>query len=169
MTTVAYRSGVMACDSCWTYGGTVDVLATKIVRLSSGALLGHAGQNDARAVVTLLDKARTQNQLPSYEALAAVRADVLGLLVLPTGRVFKVGTTIVSPENWTEDFDGDDIGIWEINGPFAAIGSGGDMALVAMASGKNAREAVTLACRFDLNSRLPLHSVTLAWPKKRKR
>lgn len=168
MTTVAYRAGTMACDSCWTYGGTVDVLATKIVRLSSGALLGLSGQNDSRQMVGMLDRAKTPGQLPSYEAMTAVRADILALLVLPSGRTFKVGTSIVSPENWDAEFDSDDIGLWELNGPFSAIGSGGDMALVAMAAGKSARDAVALAARFDLNSRLPLHSMTLARPKRKR-
>lgn len=159
MTTVAYRNGQMACDSCWTYGGTVDTLATKINRLSSGALFGQAGQNDGRGLVALLDKVKTPGQLPSYEALMALRADVLGLLVLPKGRIFKVSTTIVAPENW--DAEMDDYGLWEITGPFSAIGSGGDMALVAMECGKSAREAVRIACKFDPNSRGPVHVVDL--------
>ena len=96
MTTIAYKDGLMACDSCWTYGGTVDTLTTKITRLASGALFGTAGQNDARSLVSLIDKVKTPNQLPSYEALLSLRADVLGLLVLPKGRVYKIATTIIS-------------------------------------------------------------------------
>lgn len=159
MTTIAFDGKIMACDSCWTYGGTIDTLSTKIVRLSSGGLLGMAGQNDGRAIQTLLDKVKTPNQIPSYEAIMAIRADVLGLLVLPRGRVYKIATTITSPENWEEGMD--DFGMWEITGPFAAVGSGGDMALVAMECGKPARDAVRIACKYDPNSRPPIHMQTL--------
>lgn len=160
MTTIAFDGKTMACDSCWTYGGTVDTLTTKITRLSSGGLFGTAGQNDSRAVNALIDKAKMPSQLPGYEALMAVRADVLGLLVLPKGRVYKIATTIISPENWDETMD--DYGLWEITGPFAAVGSGGDMALAAMECGKPARDAVRIACKFDPNSRPPIHVQTLA-------
>lgn len=159
MTTIAFDGKTLACDSCWTLGGTVDTLSTKIVRLSSGSLFGTAGQNDSRAVNALLDKVKTPGQLPSYEALMAIRADVLGLLVLPKGRVYKVATTIISPENWNEDMG--DFGLWEISGPFTAIGSGGDLALVAMECGKSARDAVRIACKYDPQSRGPVHQMAL--------
>lgn len=89
----------------------------------------------------------------------SLRADVLGLLVLPRGRVYKIATTIISPENWNEGMD--DYGMWEINGPFAAVGSGGDMAIVAMDCGKSARDAVRVACKYDPNSRPPVHVALL--------
>lgn len=159
MTTIAYDGKIMACDSCWTYGGTVDTLSTKIVRLSSGGLLGCAGQNDGRALVSLLDKVKTPSQLPSYEAIMGLRADILAMLVLPKGRVYKVATVITSPGNWQEDMG--DFGIWEITGPFASVGSGGDLALVAMDCGKSARDAVRIACKYDPNSRAPIHFLPL--------
>ena len=111
-------------------------------------------------MVALVDKVKTPGQLPSYEALMAIRADVLGLLVLPKGRVYKIATTITSPENWTEDMG--DFGLWEITGAFAAVGSGGDAALVAMECGKIARDAVRIACKYDPNSRAPVHVLPLA-------
>jgi hypothetical protein len=162
MTTIAFDGKTMACDSCWTYGGTVDTLTTKIIRLSSGGLLGMAGQNDGRPILSLVDKVKTPSQLPSYEAIMGIRADVLALLVLPKGRVYKIATTITSPENWNEDMG--DFGLWEITGPFAAVGSGGDAALVAMECGKLARDAVRVACKYDPNSRPPIHIVPLAKP-----
>lgn len=160
MTTIAFDGNAMACDSCWTYGGTVDTLTTKIIRLSSGAIFGTAGQNDARSVNALVDKAKTPGQLPSYEAILALRADVLGLLVLPKGRVYKIATTIISPENWEEGMG--EFGLWEVTGPFSAVGSGADMALVAMECGKAAKDAVRIACKYDPNSRGPVHMMPLA-------
>ena len=121
-----------------------------------------AGQNDSRPLIALVDKVKTPGQLPSYEAIMSIRADILALLVLPKGRVYKIATTIVSPEQWNEDIG--DCGLWEITGPFAAVGSGGDAALVAMECGKKAQDAVRIACKYDPNSRPPIHSMPLAKP-----
>lgn len=159
MTTIAFDGKTMACDSCWTCGGTVDTLTTKIVRLSSGGILGCAGQNDSRPVIQLLDKVKTPAQIPSYDSIMSIRASILGLFVLPKGRVYKIATTITSPENWEEGME--DFGIWEITGPFAAVGSGGDMALAALECGKPSKDAVRVACKYDPNSRPPIHVVTL--------
>lgn len=159
MTTIAYRDGIMACDSAWTYGGTVDTLTTKIERLSSGALLGMAGQNDGRILSVMLDKVKTPAGLPSYQAIMDVRADLMALLVLPKGKVYKIETTILAPENWDPDASG--FGLWEITGPFAAVGSGGDCALTAMECGKSAFDAVRIACKYDINSRGPVHKMAL--------
>lgn len=161
MTTIAYKDGVMACDSCWTYGGTIDVLATKISRLANGALLGQSGSNDGRYFEKLLGKVKSPASLPTHEQLREIRQDFLGLLVLPSGKIFKLSTTFITPENWNCEFDPDDVGLWEITGPFAAVGSGGDFAIVAMECGKSAKEAVDIACRFDPNSRGPIHSLSL--------
>jgi ATP-dependent protease HslVU (ClpYQ) peptidase subunit len=161
MTTIAYKAGVMACDSAWTCGGTVDTLTTKIERLSSGALLGMAGQNDGRALSALLDKVKTPAQLPDYETIMNLRASLMALLVLPKGKIYKIETTVVSPENWSEDSPDGTFGLWEITGPIAAVGSGGDLALAVMEAGKGAKDAVRIACKYDINSRLPIHTMTL--------
>lgn len=148
----------MASDSCWSCGGTVDTLANKMERLSGGALVGTAGQGDCRPLVALLDKVRTPAGLPSYEAISAVRSECLALVVLPKGRIFKIATTIVSPGSWD---DSTGIGMWEIAGTFTAIGSGSDLALVAMECGKSARDAVRIACKYDTASRPPVHVMEL--------
>jgi len=166
MTTIAYRDGIMACDSCWTCGdGTVDTLCTKIVRLSSGALLGSAGGNDSRTIERLLDRVKTPAAVPSYEELAAIRQDFIGLLVLPKGQIYKIAATAAQPDKCDEC----DLGAWQIHGLFAAAGSGADLALGAMAAGKSAKEAVAIACRYDVNSRPPVHATALAGPRQIKK
>lgn len=165
MTTIAYRDGIMACDSCWSYDDGLDTSQTKIRRLVSGALLGSAGDNDSRELEHLFDKVRTRGQLPTKAALLALRCDYLGILVLPGGAVFKVGATHVSEANWDKGFS-EDIGIWEINAPFTTVGTGSRWATGAMAAGKSAREAVQIACRYDLNSRPPIYVVPLKAPEK---
>lgn len=161
MTTIAYRDGIMACDSAWTCGGTVDTLTTKIERLPSGAILGMAGQNDGRSLSAMLKNVKTPAGLPSYDDIMNLRASLMALLVLPKGKIFKIETTVVSPENWAEDSPDGTFGIWEITGPFAAVGSGGDCALVAMECGKSAFDAVRIACKYDINSRGPVHKMAL--------
>lgn len=161
MTTIAYRDGQMACDSCWASDDVVDALANKITRLSGGALYAGSGQADDRSLVAMLDKVKTPAQLPSYEALMALRLDAGALLVLPKGRIYKIGTSVAAPG--TAEFE---CGLYEIPGPFAAIGSGWIIATVAMDCGKSARDAVRIACKYDLNSRPPVHVVNLALKAK---
>jgi len=160
MTTVAWDGKVMASDSCWSLDDAVDSLMNKISRLSSGALLGQAGDNDARAIVRMLDKIKTPAGLPLRDDLLKIRLDYMGLLVFPKGRVFKVSLTHHSEAHWGPDFK-EDIGIWEISTPFTAIGSGKEFAIGAMAAGKSAPDAVRIACRYDINSRPPVHTVKL--------
>ena len=98
--------------------------------------------------------------MPSYKTLAELRLDFLGLLVLPRGRILKVATTMISPENWDADMH-DDLGVWPIDMPFAAVGTGTEIAIGAMAAGANVVAAVRIAARYDMNSRLPVHSLPL--------
>lgn len=164
MTTIAYRNGIMACDSCWTSRGDLQYTSlSKIRRLASGGLLGQAGTNDSREIDKLLDGVRKPEQLPMRPALYALSIDFIGILVLPAGRVFMVA----SRED-AKDFE-DEVGIWELNRDFASCGSGGDIALGAMAAGASAERAVEIACQFDINSRPPVHEVALAMPGARRR
>lgn len=160
MTTIAFKDGVMACDSCFSYGNSIDTLSTKIYRLRSGALLGQAGSNDARIFIHLLDSIKKPEALPSYEVLAQMRVGFLGLLVFPSKRIFKIATMFTSPENWTEDNE-EDLGVWEVEHRFTAIGTGSDFAVGAMEAGADARKAVRIACKRDMSSRLPVHSLSL--------
>jgi ATP-dependent protease HslVU (ClpYQ) peptidase subunit len=170
VTTVVWsgKEQVMACDSCWALAGLIDTLAIKISRLKGGALLGQAGANDARPIMALLNDVRTPGQMPSLEALLAARVDFAGLLVLPKGQVYKVMTTFISEANWDKEASEGDLGIWEIKRPFAAVGSGSELAMGALAAGASARRAVRVACEFDINSRPPIHVVPLSTMSKSK-
>lgn len=155
MTTVAYRNGVMACDSCWSHQSAVDTLQKKVIRLKSGALLGQAGDNDAREIINILNKIGNEKLLPLRTELHRIRCEFFGLLVMSSGKMFKIATTHQAPETWTDEFE-DDLGIWPVRGKFAAIGSGSDFAIGAMAHGASAKQAVRIACRYDLYSRPPV-------------
>lgn len=161
MTTIAYKDGIIACDSAWSYNGGVSSSAKKLIRLrKSGALIGLTGGNDVREVIALFERITTVRGLPSYGELAAVKVDSGGLLILPPTRkrpprIFKFSTT---NKNLDHE-DADDLGLWEISLPIAAAGSGGDYATGAMAAGKTAAQAVAIACRWDMASKPPVHWV----------
>lgn len=134
MTTIAYKDGIMACDSCWTGDEMQETSQSKIVRLSSGALLGGSGDNDSREIHQLLDKVKTAKQLPQRTQLAALRVSFSGLLVLRSGAVFKISADFGEKETDS------DYGIWPVGRRgMAAAGSGGHLAIGAMAAGKSAR------------------------------
>lgn len=155
MTTIAYKDGMMACDSCWTLNSTQVTSLSKITRLASGGLLGQAGDNDGREMEAFLGKVRAPRGLPLRKELLELRLSFSGLLVLPTGHVYRVDCR----ENPT-DYD-DEVGFTTISKKFAACGSGWELALGAMAAGKTAREAVLIAAEFDINTRTPVHSMRL--------
>lgn len=154
MTTIAYRDGTMASDSCWADEGLQTTSLSKIDRLSSGALFGAAGDGDIRALLALIDKVKSPDKLPTKAELAATRCEVKGILVFKAGQVWMIGI-----EKSGEHFDAM---VWPANRSIAGVGSGGELAVGAMAAGKSAAEAVRIACRFDINSRPPVHSVKLA-------
>jgi ATP-dependent protease HslVU (ClpYQ) peptidase subunit len=161
MTTIAYRDGVMACDSCWTMGSEIDTLTTKISRLPNGALFGQAGMNDGRAVVKLMKEKNWE--LPSFEELMQIRLDSTNLLVFKDGRIFKIVTVHIPPEIWDKDTKEsiEDLGCWEVNRTFTAIGSGGPYAMGAMLAGVGAPRAVEIACQMDIYSRPPIDNLFL--------
>ena len=161
MTTIAYKGGIMACDSCWSGGaGDVVTLTTKIMVTKGGCLLGTAGEVDSRDLEELLGRAKTPKQLPTHSQLRDIHTDSSAMLVFPDGRIFyfstepanggKSGSRIYSPEMM-------EVKPWG----YFAIGSGGRYARVAMRCGANATEAVEIACEFDTLSRPPVHRLAL--------
>ncbi len=170
MTVIAWRFGVMACDSCWATDGVHNVTMNKILRLASGALLGSAGENDARAMYELLKHVKTEKQLPSAAQLAATKLSYHGLIALPKGGVWHVVTDKHDTHGYPHD-DQMDFGCFPADtiGGYAACGSGGDFALGAMAASTEvtAKLAVSAAIRHQVNCRGPIHAFPLA-PKVRK-
>jgi hypothetical protein len=155
MTTIAYKAGIMACDSCWTIGDQQVTALTKIVRLPSGGLLGQAGDNDAREMIDFLGKIKSAKGLPYRKALLELRCEFAGILVLPTGQVFKI-TCREDPLDYK-----DEVGFTPITRKYAACGSGNEYAIGAMAAGLCARDAVRIAAEHDINTRGPIHVMRL--------
>jgi hypothetical protein len=165
MTVIAYCKGIMACDSMW--GDDNDMLLTrrtKLTRLSSGAIIGEAGDDDSRHVIELLSKVKTPAGLPSREALLKLAIDYDAVLVFPSGRIFSI--SIGAPEHGERDYW--TAGLFEVSESYYAVGHGAAHAFTAMECGKSAHDAIRLACRRDLMCREPIHMMHLIPPAKTK-
>ena len=164
MTTIAYKDGVMAADSKCTDEYMAFLTRTqKIFRLANGALIGTAGDADARELMDLLAKS-TWKRLPSKGDLAATKTNFAGILAFPNGKVFlvDVGTHDVGSmdSEWTAS-------ILEVEERMCAVGSGQQFAIGAMAAGKSAHDAVVIACRYCSFSQPPVKEVPVKpVPKK---
>jgi ATP-dependent protease HslVU (ClpYQ) peptidase subunit len=160
MTTIAFKDGIMASDSCISGGGYYGASVNKVQRTSAGALIGWCGEADNRAVLTLIDKVKKPAQLPTKQEIAACLTDCQVLIAFGPNSLYIVGCD--------EDDSGRYHGYVNVcNLGAAAIGSGSHLALGAMLAGKSAREAVSIACKIDNNSKLPVNSMSFT-PKTTK-
>lgn len=114
-------------------------------------MIGEAGDADNRDILNLLGKA-TLLKLPLKAKLKATETEFRGIWLFKTGEVFRVEVS-KSDDKWTAE-------ILQITEKQLAVGSGGAYALGAMLAGKNAVEAVKIACRLDNNSGLPVESIS---------
>lgn len=163
MTTIAYKRGIMACDSCWTDGGAQiqQTSLVKIIRTSVGALLGSSGDNDCRAVELLVDKVKSFDKLPTAAQFAEIKCDYQGILV------FKSGEAVLIEIEEPESADGVwKAAVYRANRGCVAAGTGGNIAIGAMEAGLTAAQAVTIACKWDVNSKGPVHTIPLTMKKK---
>lgn len=151
MTTIAFKDGLMAADSCVSTYGLQIASMQKIHRTSAGVLIGQAGEADVRSVLLAIDKIKTSDKLPTKVEIAAFQTDFEFLIAFSPNNLWVMGC---NEENGR--YSGY---VYQASTPYMATGSGWQLALGAMASGKSAREAVAIACKFDCFSRLPVHTV----------
>lgn len=147
MTTIAFRDGIMAGDSCCTEHGTVISLAPKVHKLKHGIIVGYAGDADSRALHALLEKMKSPDDLPAVSKLRELKQDHAAIVAFPSGKVFAIDVG---------NDKGDYCGVCEISAPYYAIGSGGLVAMAAMAAGATAMKAVSIACDLDVHTRAPI-------------
>ena len=152
MTTIAYRDGLMACDSQVTTGETKYAKAKKIRKLADGSLIGVSG-NWAAAYRLMMGVRDDGTVTPSLLA-SCKGAD--GLLIRPDNSMWMIEC-------------GARGGLVPITGPFRADGSGFAVALAAMMGGATADRAVAIACELDVNSSLPIYTERLGGPVKLKK
>lgn len=161
MTTIAYKSNTMACDSAWTdESDIVATLLNKLVRLSSGAVIGEAGDNDSRAVRELVDKIKCFDKLPSAKDFADTKVDYAGIIAFQNGEVAQIEIGHDDKMGWYAQ-------VYKVNRGMAAVGSGSHLAIGFMGAGRSAAEAVNFACGWDPHSRLPVHVMQVRAVRKK--
>lgn len=158
MTSIAYRSGIVACDSRLTDGDTV--LPQRIQKIRWGkrnpVIYAVCGAFvDCCAAVDWLE----DGPLPWISKRLPVRdhfdlGDHSSVMVIEQSRRVH----FVEGKHW-----------FEATGDFFAMGSGQVAALAAMHCGASAKKAVEIACKLDAGSALPVHYLNLANPPKGRR
>ena len=133
MTCIAYKDGVLAADRMMSIRGFA-VPATKIhciVTPEGREIVGVSGHT--RDAVTFLEWLKTGSIDPKP---TITEEDGFSAYVVKGGKLWHYESNMVCVE---------------MDVPFWAWGCGGDLAMGAMAHGASAKEAVEIACRFDIN------------------
>lgn len=152
MTTIAFRGGVMAADSCVSIeteaGGARKFKCEKLFRKTIGkgrakrqVIMGLSGESSPGLLY--LDWYGSDKDPPTQ--LIDGQADFSALILTVDG-LFEADA-YCRPERIIE--------------PFYAIGSGAKAALGAMHAGASARRAVEIACRIDPFSSPPIVTMRL--------
>jgi 20S proteasome alpha/beta subunit len=134
MTTIVWDGARLAADSQVTDNGMRCGTMTKIGKTADGWLWGFCGKAARQAAFVAWAESR--------EGDPPVAEETTALLVNPDGEL--------------REWDG---GWLIVDAKFQAFGSGYQVALGALASGKTAREAVETACQFDTMSSAPIISL----------
>jgi hypothetical protein len=135
MTTIAYKDGIMAADTQIVSGSIIQGHARKIDHVN-GWLVGGAGVFGCTRPV--LEWIKNGHELSKAVVWGNTIKDCGVLLADPDGNCYFVSTS--------NDY------VTQISTPFAAEGSGYEIALAAMALGRDAKRAVKLAIEMDTGS-----------------
>lgn len=134
MTTVAYRDGVVACDTGVTNSGVFVGACAKAGRIGD-LLWGTCGNTAPCKAFRDWLVSGAPGECPAFPPGAKAEG-----FVVVDGRIVTFY----------------DIGPDVITADFYAIGSGATIALGAMAHGASAERAVEIACQLDTSSRAPV-------------
>lgn len=154
MTVIAYKDGILACDSLWVDGDLKSIYKTKIYKLDNGLCIGGAGDSDDRALVKLLSEIKfkgnlTIDHLPTVKQLQEMNQNLTFLIVhrgYKETKIFIINT-------------GDTNCVYEITQKFYAVGSGAHIAIGAMAAGASAEGACKIACTYEINCAEPVNTI----------
>lgn len=154
MTTIAYRDGVLAADSCVTTsteaGGSTRANGEKLYRktLPGGREVILATAGESFPALVFVDWYGTGKEPPS--SLIDNECDFT-VLILEAEELYEA-------DKWCRPE--------RITAPFYAIGSGRKEALAAMACGKSAKKAVEIASLTDPYTRGPIVTMRLKRAKR---
>lgn len=147
MTTIAYRSGIIAYDGRVTRGAVIVGGAVKAV-VSKRHNCVFSGCGTTAALGIAFDRLERMTKLPWDDATwdpewLIKSEDTEVIAIFPDGRIY-----------WM-----DAGGYMQHEGPFYATGSGMEPALAAMHMGATALQAVRIACKIDVNSGPPIRTI----------
>lgn len=131
MTVIAYDGKILAADKQATYGSTMFPVK-KIFRLGDELLAGAGDWSECNTFAKWYVDGCPLDKKPDFK-------NGVSMLLIKNGEIWKYEDELVP---------------FKIDMPFWALGSGADFAMGAMAAGKNAVEAVEIACKFDKDSGL---------------
>ena len=137
MTVIAIKDGVLACDSGIFAGGVYVGSVTKAARMSNGNVIGAAGEYGAISPFLAQCEGGHDADLPDD-----LPKDSWALMLSASGGIYCL--------------DGPHKGWFVIDAPFAALGSGANIAIGAMAAGASAERAVEIACEWAEGCRGPV-------------
>lgn len=142
MTVIAYKNGLLSSDSCISEG-TVNIGGMrKIIRSRGGLMAGACGC--AESVEMFLGWAKKSLRLRVKPDLSD--SEFTGISIHPDGKVIFYEQGLIP---------------YTLDAEFYAFGTGGDLALGAMAAGADAVEAVRIAIRFSHGCRGPIQAIHL--------
>jgi 20S proteasome alpha/beta subunit len=134
MTIVAWDGKTLAADRQLTSGNTISS-CKKLFRLDSGEIVGMAGEwGLCLQMLHWLSTTRSPETFPEFQK--ETEAFVQVLVITPKKEIFDFGRSPYPTK---------------LEDKFAAIGSGAPYALALMSKSFTAKQAVTVACRFDPN------------------
>lgn len=137
MTTIAYKDGVLAADTCFVTGeGMILPRSISKIDLVDGGRFAYTGAGNKRVIQRFIDN------LPNTADGRRELPDDGTVVIL----LYSDGTVV----SWTAD--GED----RLVLPYMAWGSGAHFAMGAMAAGSSAFDAVKIACQLDPYSREPV-------------
>jgi hypothetical protein len=155
MTTICYRVDTkeMAADTLLVQSEGENTFyvgyADKIIRLKDGSLLGMSGDAEGQWIVNVLNN----TAIPAdkiVEELAELPCECSCLLVRPDGSMWWVST---SGDGFAE--------YYSFRDDFAAVGTGKQIAIGALAAGMSAKRSVEIACERHCYSKPPIQVVKL--------
>lgn len=140
MTTYAYKNGVLVADTAVTMGG--QYLGTTLKIVKKGPFLA-AASGSASLARNFIDW-----------VARGMKGDVPDMLVTASKEDWTAWGQIFCPDGLVVSFEPN--GVNTYRSPFTADGSGGMIAMGAMAHGATAEEAVRIACKLDVATREPI-------------
>lgn len=139
MTTIAYKDGVIAADEAETRNGTFAIQCVKLRQLRFGPMKGCiVGEHGDGPTSMAIIKELSSNK-PKMKHIEKPDEKTEVVVMWQDGRVEEYGVDLMP---------------YPMTSPFMAWGSGAEFALGAMAMGATAVEAVKVAAKLDINTKV---------------